>query len=74
MSCGRKKNLAKRDMSKRRPWTAEEKEAVEEHLGSFIRLRKLPGKRQCEEAKQDIRLKNRKWSTIKFFIKNQIQK
>ena len=76
MSYGGKASVheVKRNMSKRRPWTKEEREAVHEHLGKFIRLRQLPGKRHCDEAKKDSRLKNREWSTIKYYIKNQIQK
>lgn len=61
-------------MINRRPWTQEEKSAVKEHLGNYIKLRQCPGKKECEEAKKDIRLKDRHWSTIKFFIKNQFPK
>ena len=61
-------------MSNRRPWTTEEKAAVKQHLGKYLRLRKCPGKRDCEQAKQDVRLKDREWTTIKFYIKNQFSK
>ena len=53
------------------PWTSEEKAAVERRLGKFLRLERLPGKADCEEAKRkEPVLHRRPWSQIKFCIKN----
>ena len=53
-------------------WTQNEKDAVQEHLGKFLRLGRCPGKADCMKAKEDTRLDKRDWKGIKFFVKNQI--
>ena len=56
----------------RRPWSQSEKAAVKEKLGVFIRIKKVPGKKDCEAAKDDTRLCNREWKDIKYCVKNLI--
>ncbi|XP_068746319.1 uncharacterized protein [Montipora capricornis] len=57
-------------------WTGEEKEAVLKYLGHWIRQGRIPGKLDCEQciSKTNGVLDHRKWSDVKFFIKNQIDK
>lgn len=53
-------------------WTQAEIKAVYQHLGTFIRIGKVPGKRHCDIAKKDSRLINREWKNIKYYVKNVI--
>lgn len=57
-------------------WTGEEKEAVLKYLGHWVRRERIPGKLECEQciSKANGVLDHRKWSDVKFFIKNQIDK
>ncbi|XP_067032827.1 uncharacterized protein [Acropora muricata] len=57
-------------------WTGEEKEAVLKYLGHWVRRERTPGKLECEQciSKANGVLDHRKWSDVKFFIKNQIDK
>ena len=53
------------------PWTDEEIQAVEKHLGKYFRIPQLPGKAECTDTlKKEPVLHRRTWSHIKFFIKN----
>ena len=59
------------EQHKRRPWTQQEKQAVEQELGVFLRLRKCPGKSDIEKAKEkNDNLKSRDWRGIKYYVKN----
>ncbi|XP_046562880.1 uncharacterized protein LOC124271755 [Haliotis rubra] len=61
----------KRKQTPRRKWTQEEKAAIERQLGKFNRLKTLPGKLDCEKAKQKEHvLQPRPWRQIKYFVKN----
>ena len=61
--------------AERNPWSEEEKKAVTKHLGEFIRLKKIPGKRQIEEVIQKEKcLQRRTWKHIKYCVKNIISK
>ena len=54
----------------RKPWTAAEKDAVKQYFGTHIRLCKLPGKRECEDAQRAHPiLGGRKWEHIKFAVR-----
>ena len=35
---------------RKKPWSHEEKSAVEKHLNRFITMMKVPGKKACAEA------------------------
>ena len=60
----------------RRAWTTPEKRAVIGHLGRFISSEVYPGKDACEECirKSNGVLSGRKWTGVKFFVKNEIVK
>lgn len=58
-------------------WTEEEKQAVFKSLDHWIRQGgRLPGKLDCEKciSKANGALDRRKWSDVKYFVKNQIEK
>ena len=57
-------------------WTKEEKDAVFEKLGAFVKNRKLPGKRDCENCirQSDGVLINRHWTAVKNCVKNIISR
>jgi len=65
-----------RNQIRKHPWTQNEKDAVAQHLGKFLRLQKCPGKNDCDVARADPRLQNRSWKSIKYYVKNvnQLQK
>lgn len=55
----------------KRPWSEEEKAAVDKHLAKFMALRKTPGKMECLMCIEDEpALKNRSWKDIKNFVYN----
>ena len=57
----------------RRTWSTAEKEAVKRQLGKYFRLKKVPGKADCEMAKRNEPiLHERAWNQIKFYVKNNI--
>lgn len=57
-------------------WTEEGKEAVFKHLSSFVRQRRFPGKRDCENCipKSNGALERRDWRAVKYVVKNQVDK
>ncbi|KAL1276435.1 hypothetical protein QQF64_036058 [Cirrhinus molitorella] len=59
---------------KKTAWNKHEIQAVEKHMMRFIKDRKVPGKADCMRCKEvePLALKNREWSTLKFYIKNRI--
>ncbi|XP_043986820.1 uncharacterized protein LOC122839374 isoform X2 [Gambusia affinis] len=59
---------------KKTPWTEDEVQAVEKHLGAFIKSFTVPGKNHCEKClkAEPVALKNRTWQNVKFFIHNRI--
>ncbi|XP_014679515.1 PREDICTED: uncharacterized protein LOC106819387 [Priapulus caudatus] len=58
----------------KKPWTDAERDAIDRHLGVFIRTMKLPGK-ECEPCQlNESRLAQRPWRQIKYFIYNRIKK
>lgn len=60
----------------KRTWTKDEKDAVFEHLGKFIRQGKLPWKHHIETCKKNAlgRLDKRPWKSIKYYVKYLIEK
>ncbi|KAG7465900.1 hypothetical protein MATL_G00159130 [Megalops atlanticus] len=64
----------RRKAVKRRKWEDTEVKAVEKHLGKFIRTHKVPGKSDCEACicAEPHALRDRDWSSVKFFVKNRI--
>jgi hypothetical protein len=57
----------------RKPWTSNERRAVEHHFARFLLNRQVPGKAVIEATqKQETVLASRKWSTIKDFIRNKL--
>jgi len=55
----------------KKPWSNAEKSALFSHFKSHIRARKVPGKKECEEARTKLPvLFSRTWQHIKFAIKN----
>ncbi|CAG9835041.1 unnamed protein product [Diabrotica balteata] len=60
---------------KRRPWTTEEKEIILKEFKSLIKRGSLPGKEQCTKLlEEQIVFTGRKWTDVKFFVKNYLQK
>ncbi|XP_048861673.1 uncharacterized protein LOC125729875 isoform X4 [Brienomyrus brachyistius] len=60
--------------SSKRTWNVEEVKAVERHMMNFIRICRVPGKKeclQCLNAEPEV-LKSRTWTGVKFYIKNRI--
>lgn len=59
----------------RRPWDADEKKAVFEYFKVQIKNGILPGKADCLACqKKYSQLGNRRWTDIKYCVKNQITK
>ncbi|KAG5882523.1 hypothetical protein JTB14_006795 [Gonioctena quinquepunctata] len=57
------------------PWSAEEKEIVLREMRLFIKKNNLPGKEKCSNLLENYpALGNRKWTDIKFFVKNYLAK
>ncbi|XP_074035237.1 uncharacterized protein [Leptinotarsa decemlineata] len=72
-----KKNLTKtgKKCIQKRTWTEEESTPVIKFFTSHIKRGAVPGKSQCEECIQKHpSLSLRKWTDIKFYIKNYITK
>jgi len=69
-SCYQRKDASRR--VKKRPWSADEKNAVFQHLDACIKKGLVPSKKQCLEAieKSDGILANRSWQHVKFAVKN----
>ena len=62
-------------MSKRRPWSKEEKAAVIENFQQCIAVGALPGKSKIEQIQKSVPvLTDRTWTQIKNFIRNYINK
>ena len=61
---------------KPKEWTSNEKKAVFKYLGHCIRTERVPGKSECESCKTNTKgaLDGREWKTIKYYVKNQIEK
>ena len=66
----------KKAMTKRRPWTVEELNAVKKQLRESLATNQVPQKHQAEQAKanEPIILKDRSWKDIKFCVYNMVQK
>ncbi|KAL8619434.1 hypothetical protein ACOMHN_011785 [Nucella lapillus] len=63
----------RRKTCERRTWSTAEKGAVKRQLAKYFRLKKLPGKADCEAAKRnEPTLQGRSWTQIKFYVKNNI--
>ena len=68
-----KPRAKRRKTGERRTWSTAEKEAVKRQLGKYFRLKKIPGKVDCETAKRnEPTLHGRSWTQIKFCVKNNI--
>lgn len=71
---GKKSQIVSKSTEKRL-WTKAEKDALERHFRKAIRLRKVPGKKACDEARVvEPVLSSRTWQNIKYAIKNAITK
>lgn len=59
---------------KKRKWSMEEVNAVEESLMGFIQMGKTPGKPDCESciAASPQALAERDWRAVKFYVHNRI--
>ena len=63
------------DMSKRRAWCAEEKEACIHHFGKWLAIGSLPGKQDIDRVRSTVDcLEDRTWVQIKNYIRNLIKK
>ncbi|XP_034535193.1 uncharacterized protein LOC117809795 isoform X2 [Notolabrus celidotus] len=60
--------------AKRKKWSDEEIQAVEETLMDCIMRRKVPGKAQCLQCinTSPTALQDRSWEAVKFYVKNRI--
>ncbi|XP_027131229.1 uncharacterized protein LOC104929912 isoform X6 [Larimichthys crocea] len=58
----------------KRPWTNQEKSAVQRGMAKFIALKKVPGKTDCLLCirKESPVLRTRTWKDIKYFVHNEI--
>lgn len=59
------------------PWTTEEKDAVFQHLGKFIKEKnRLPGKADCTRCIEKSKgvLARRDWSAVKYCVMNIIKR
>ena len=60
----------------KRPWTEEERTVVHRHMGKFLALKRVPGKKECEiciEQESHV-LNNRTWKEVKYFVHNEVRK
>ncbi|KAF5274676.1 hypothetical protein FQR65_LT16906 [Abscondita terminalis] len=66
----------KKSTHNRQSWTSEEIQLVLSTYRTLIKQKKLPGKLDCEKLMKDkpTLFKGRKWSDIKFYVKNHITK
>ena len=57
-------------------WTKEEKQAIFNHLGEFIKRNIVPGKRECESCIKQSGgvLANREWTVVKDCARNIISR
>lgn len=62
-------HVQRQTKGQRKEWSKEEKNAVEQALGKYFFLKRLPGKFEIEQAmrKQPV-LNTRPWKQIKYFI------
>lgn len=71
-------NLKKRNLKKIRTvkmWGEDESSSVIKFFTSHIKRGSVPGKSQCEECIEKFPvLHNRRWTDIKFYVKNYITK
>ncbi|CAH1115846.1 unnamed protein product [Psylliodes chrysocephalus] len=59
----------------KRPWTDNEKKIMYSKFTKFIKKNSLPGKLECMEVIENHEVfAGRKWSDLKFFIKNHLSK
>ena len=60
----------------KRPWTSQEKAAVQRNMSKFISLRRVPAKYDCQICieKESPVLCSRTWKDVKYFVYNQIVK
>lgn len=60
---------------KKTPWSNEEKEVVLREMRHLIKKKSLPGKDICSMLIEKYPvLANRKWTDVKFFVKNYLSK
>lgn len=59
---------------KRQKWKTEEQRAVRRHLGNYISIRKVPGKKDCLDCirSEPEALGSRTWRDVKNYIHNTI--
>lgn len=70
-----KKNTRRKTQIKKRLWTTAEKQAVLKHFTNQVKEGSLPGKIECEKCIDETPcLKGRKWTDLKFYIKNHLFK
>lgn len=63
------------DMSRRRPWSDDEKRACKHFFNRWLRSATLPGKKQIEDIQSKTPcLQDRSWVQIKNCIRNLIKK
>ena len=64
---------AEKKVTKRRPWSSKEKNAVHRSCASFIRTLKVPGQTACLRAiAEEPDLKQRTWKDVKYQVHNMI--
>ncbi|XP_008288938.1 transcriptional regulator ATRX homolog [Stegastes partitus] len=78
---GGKKTIMKsgktdRKIQVKRPWTKEEKDAVQQRMTKFIALKKVPAKHDCLLCISKVSpvLSTRTWKDVKYFVYNEIIK
>ncbi|XP_043242757.1 uncharacterized protein LOC122392210 [Amphibalanus amphitrite] len=71
----RRRSPVGRPNYKRRPWSQEEKEAVERRMNWFVRKLVVPGLDYCRAAlKEEPVLSSRTWRDVKYCVYNMIQR
>lgn len=61
--------------SERRTWSKMEKEMVESHLKTFIKMMQVPGKEDCEKCIAEnptLQENGRDWKAVKYYLYNRI--
>lgn len=71
-TCSSKVKVSKKRMLKR-PWSKEERDAVEKHLLTYILRGKIPGADEIRKClREENVLNGRNWKNVKDFCRNKI--
>ncbi|XP_029935963.1 M-phase phosphoprotein 8 isoform X2 [Myripristis murdjan] len=64
----------RRTATKKKAWSAKEQAAVKRYLGEFIKIMKVPGKKECNACiAAEPALLGRSWTDVKSYVHNTLQ-